>query len=541
MGPKKVSGKVGAHKMMSIELKRKLIEEHEQGVRVIDLARQYGHSTSMICTVLKHKESIKGLTPAKGVTIISKLRTSLHEKMEKLLMVWVMEKQLQGDTLTQSIICEKARAIYGDLLKQTPHTSTDEEDLFKASRGWFDNFRKRTGIHSVVRHGEAASSDVKAAEDYLKTFSELIEAKGYIPQQVFNCDETGLFWKRMPNRTYITAEEKKMPGHKPMKDRLTLALCANASGDCKIKPLLVYHSENPRAFKSHKILKEKLQVMWRANPKAWVTRQFFVEWANLVFGPSVKKYLQENNLPMQALLVLDNAPAHPPNLEDDILEEFKFIKVLYLPPNTTPILQPMDQQVISNFKKLYTKHLFRRCFEVTENTNLTLREFWKDHFNIVICLRIIDQAWLGVTTRTLTSAWKKLWPEAVAERTFEGFEPEVSVEEEIVSLGKSMGLEVDEGDVNELVEEHSQELTTEELQELQSQQHTEVLQEIGSEEEPEMEEVISTSELKEILGMWERISQFVEKKHPEKVATGGSNHRLPSAESSPAAANLKME
>ncbi|GBN62714.1 hypothetical protein AVEN_3161-1 [Araneus ventricosus] len=79
-------------------------------------------------------------------------------------------------------------------LGQTPRTSTDEasEDSFKASRGWFDNFRKRTGIHSVVRHGEAASSDVKAAEDYLKTFSELIEANGYIPQQVFNCDETGL-------------------------------------------------------------------------------------------------------------------------------------------------------------------------------------------------------------------------------------------------------------------------------------------------------------------------------------------------------------
>ncbi|GBN82383.1 hypothetical protein AVEN_130694-1 [Araneus ventricosus] len=88
----------------------------------------------------------------------------------------------------------EGKSDYGDLLNQTPRTSTDEasEDSFKASRGWFDNFRKWTGIHSVVRHGEAASSDVKAAEDYLKTFSELIEANGYIPQQVFNCDETGL-------------------------------------------------------------------------------------------------------------------------------------------------------------------------------------------------------------------------------------------------------------------------------------------------------------------------------------------------------------
>ncbi|GBM81699.1 Tigger transposable element-derived protein 1 [Araneus ventricosus] len=180
--------------MMSIELKREIIEKNEQGVRVPDLARQYGRSTSTICTVLKQKESIKGIAPAKGVTIISKLRSSLHEKMEKLLMVWVTEKQLKGHTLTQGIICEKARAIYGDLLNRTPRTSTDEasEDSFKASRGWFDNFRKRTSIHSVVRHGEAASSDVKAAEDYLETFSELIEANGYIPQQVFNCDETGL-------------------------------------------------------------------------------------------------------------------------------------------------------------------------------------------------------------------------------------------------------------------------------------------------------------------------------------------------------------
>ncbi|GFT68133.1 tigger transposable element-derived protein 1 [Nephila pilipes] len=145
MDRKKVCEKSSAKKkMMSIELKREIIEKHEQGVRVVDLSRQYGRSTSMICTVLKQKESIKGVTPAKGLTIISKLRTSLHENMEKLLMVLGIEKQLQGDTLTQTIICKKARAIYGDLLKQTPQTSIDEasEESFKASRGWFENFKK---------------------------------------------------------------------------------------------------------------------------------------------------------------------------------------------------------------------------------------------------------------------------------------------------------------------------------------------------------------------------------------------------------------
>ncbi|UYV83792.1 hypothetical protein LAZ67_X000139 [Cordylochernes scorpioides] len=90
MDRKKVCKKSSAKKnIMSIELKREIIEKHEQGVRVVDLSRQYGRSTSMICSVLKRKESIKSVTPAKGLTIISKLRTSLHENMEKLLMVRV--------------------------------------------------------------------------------------------------------------------------------------------------------------------------------------------------------------------------------------------------------------------------------------------------------------------------------------------------------------------------------------------------------------------------------------------------------------------
>ncbi|GFT36534.1 hypothetical protein NPIL_52081 [Nephila pilipes] len=47
------------------------------------------------------------------------------------------------------------------------------------------------------------------------------------------------------------------------------------------------------------------------------------------------------------------------------------------------------------------------------------------------------------------------------------------------------------------------------------EQHTEVMQEIGFEESEE--EVISTSEIKEILGMWERVSQFVKRNTQKKL------------------------
>ncbi|XP_033001754.1 tigger transposable element-derived protein 1-like [Lacerta agilis] len=513
MGPKKAApAESGERKKekVTLEMKKEIIRKHDGGMRVTDLAREYGRNPSTIGTILKMREKILATDVAKGVTRIFKNRPAVLEEVEKLLLIWLKEKQRAGDTVTEAVICEKAKALHADLVRQQPGTS-GEPEVFKASRGWFDRFKTRSGIHSVVRHGEAASSDVPAAEDFATEFLEVVTTEGYLPQQVFNCNETGLFWKRMPKRTFITQEEAKLPGHKPMKDRLTLLFCANASGDLKIKPLLVYHSENPRAFKKQKFDKEQLSVMWRSNSKAWVTRVLFVDWVNLAFGPAVKQYLLDNDLPLKALLLMDNAPAHPNGLEEDLLEDFRFINIMFLPPNTTPLLQPMDQQLIASFKKLYTKELFRRCFEVTDCTNITLREFWKDHFDIVTCLKMITTAWDGISQRNLNCAWRSLWPDCVA--TSDSDAPESTVVQDIVSLGRTMGLEVTEEDVCELVEEHDHELTTQELVELQA----EAMQEQASlEEEEATEERLSSKELRDICQQWENVQAFAQRHHPDK-------------------------
>ena len=43
-----------------------------------------------------------------------------------------------------------------------------------------------------------------------------------------------------------------------MKDRITLLLCGDASGACKIKLMIIYHSENSWIFKRNKVMKNKL-------------------------------------------------------------------------------------------------------------------------------------------------------------------------------------------------------------------------------------------------------------------------------------------
>ena len=52
---------------ITIEDKKEIIEKYEKGVRVSQLACEYGRSTSTICTILKKREEIKKLNVAKGV------------------------------------------------------------------------------------------------------------------------------------------------------------------------------------------------------------------------------------------------------------------------------------------------------------------------------------------------------------------------------------------------------------------------------------------------------------------------------------------
>lgn len=124
--------------------------------------------------------------------------------------------------------------------------------------------------------GEAASADKAASKEYPKMLKGIIPRGGYKPEQVFNVDETGLYWKRMPDRTYISKTEKSAPGYKVSKQRLTLLLGANAAGDFKLKPLLIYLSKNPRPLKG--LNKNQLLVIWRSDKKAWMTKATFKDW-----------------------------------------------------------------------------------------------------------------------------------------------------------------------------------------------------------------------------------------------------------------------
>lgn len=458
----KSAGPVRKRKKIDLEQKMKIVKKYEGGQSLSSIARELDLATSTVKSILNDsariKEHVKGSAPLKS-TVITKQRSGAIYEMEKLLTIWMDDQIQKRMPLSLMIIQAKAKSIFEDVKGKY----SDPNAKFAASHGWFNRFKQRANFHNVKVSGEAASADTKAAEKYPEVLRKLIEECGYTAQQIFNVNETGLFWKKMPDRTYISKEEKTTPGFKAAKDRLTLLLGGNAAGDCKLKPLLVYHSENPRVFKG--ISEVNLPVHFRSDRKAWITMALFEDWFINLFIPEVEKFCRENDIPFKIMLIVDNAPGHPAHLDDF----HPNVKVVFLPPNKTSILQPMAQGVIANFKACYLRRTFAQAVEATDReTGKTLRDFWKS-YNIYQAIINIAKAWAEVTQVCLNAVWKKVCPQFV--HSFKGFEKDRTYEEvadEIVKLAEQLELEIDVGDVDEFIESHGAELSNEDLMELEA-------------------------------------------------------------------------
>ena len=76
-----------------------------------------------------------------------------------------------------------------------------------------------------------------ATVDNWKTRLPLIIDK-YAPECVYSADETGLFFKALPDRSLIMTKET-CKGGKRSKERFTVLLCTNMIGTDKLQPLVV--------------------------------------------------------------------------------------------------------------------------------------------------------------------------------------------------------------------------------------------------------------------------------------------------------------
>jgi hypothetical protein len=151
----------------------------------------------------------------------------------------------------------------------------------------------------------------------------------------------------------LTPNETNPSNIKESKDGITILLCANF----RLPLPFIHKYKTPHCLRN--LNKENLPVDYYVQASAWMDTEIFVKWFKDTFVPLVKEYLKSKNLEEKAALILDNAPCHPINLQSiDGL-----ITCLFLPPNTTSLIQPMDQCVIS----AYISKIGSVCFAVHFN------------------------------------------------------------------------------------------------------------------------------------------------------------------------------
>ena len=238
------------------------------------------------------------------------------------------------------------------------------------------------------------SKESAAPHDELETWKETVlvpTLARYSPNDIYNGDETALFYKSLPHRTYCFDGDKPA-GSAKRKDRLTLLIITNMDGSDHRKLSVIGKSKTPRCLqKKYKMQVKDMSVDWYASKNAWMTGE--------IHHQIMTKLNNEMRLSNRHILyVCDNASSHQ-------VREYSHIKFLMLPPNATSIMQPLDQGIILSAKRRYKKKLAERylaCVENNKDANSLLKAL-----DIVQATNMIAASWRETSSTIIQNCFRK--------------------------------------------------------------------------------------------------------------------------------------
>ena len=200
-------------------------------------------------------------------------------------------------------------------------------------------------------HGESGDVDFNRITTELPILQILLSA--FSRKDLFNADEFGLCFKQSPT---TTIGPKRLPGRKNKYDRISFLVCTNADGSERMRPMVIGRSKKPRCF--GQFLPSEYGFYNRNNKKAWMNKLLFFEWLfcfDACIGSSTGR---------RAILLIDNCSGHG---DISTIPELYHVHVLFLPKNTTSVLQPLEAGVIAAVKKEYRKQFSTRAVDLIES------------------------------------------------------------------------------------------------------------------------------------------------------------------------------
>jgi hypothetical protein len=210
----------------------------------------------------------------------------------------------------------------------------------------------------------------------------------YPEDDIYNMDETGLYWKMLPSRGLLS---QHLPGVKKEKSRVSLGICVNATGSDRRPIWVIGKYKTPRALQGVSVT--TMGGRWRWNKKAWMNTTIMCEW--------LQEFYQHIGTVRQVLLTMDNFSAHYSAIE--ICPPPPNIRVCWLPANSTSRYQPLNQGIIQNLKAYYRRHWLQFTLQSIEEGNSV-----NSGMNIRLAIRWIIRSWHNqVSNTTIYNCFRK--------------------------------------------------------------------------------------------------------------------------------------
>ncbi|XP_043529387.1 jerky protein homolog-like [Frieseomelitta varia] len=378
-----------------------ILNKLEAGENINTLAREYNVSNRTIRRIRQKALSIRRYAKEDFKLQKKRMRTSISADLDKELYSWFLQRRSAGDRITDYILIEKARALQEE--RGGPSN-------FTLCKGWLWRFKRNYNLRPTnVPYGESDNTDKSVAKEFVQQFLQMLEDNEISDNNLYNVDETSLFWKMLPKEILMSKNESRVSEKNIKKDRITLALCANASGNHKLPLFVINNCENPRALKH---CMNNLPVIYTHNKNAWMNTAVFQLWYHNEFKPRVRRRQLEENSGGKVLLIIDNFSGH--KLSEKEMDDGHF-KIIFLPPNTSSLIQPMDQGIISKLKKKFRHKLLQRVL-LYENG---ISEFYAD-YDIKDCIDMTNETWSVITSANIFNSWNKILNReaGIAERNF---------------------------------------------------------------------------------------------------------------------------
>ena len=189
-------------KNISIQEKVDIIHELERGDTNSQVCKKYSLSKSTVSTFWKNKDSILSALETNAPNS-KKIKTCQKSDVDQALLLWFKVQRDAGYPINGPILKIQAEKF----AEQLGHEN------FTWSNGWLDRFKNRNNIVYAKISGEAFSANTDAATEWTKSVWPELK-KGFKKEDIYNADETGLFYNLTPEMTFKFRNEKCVGGKK---------------------------------------------------------------------------------------------------------------------------------------------------------------------------------------------------------------------------------------------------------------------------------------------------------------------------------------